>query len=83
MPTYRIARTYLVKAASKTDARRTLGQTLTSGSGDPDEWLDFESIREVTPDEHEGNIARQVLREAKSQLLGTNPQQPARSNGQS
>ena len=84
MATYRISRVYLVHAATKAGARQTLVAALTTTQGDPDELLDFESIREIAPEEERPSTAQQFLREAKSQLLGrtTVTQQPARTNGQ-
>ena len=88
MPMYRITRVYVLHAATKADARKVLDGTLlydkvlVRAYGYPTELLDFESIREVAPDEQPAGFARQRLDEAKSQLLGPRPEQPARKHGQ-
>ena len=85
MATYRISRVYVVKAATKAGARQTLVEALTTAQGDPDELLDFESIREMAPEEERPSTAQQFLHEAKRQLLGRteSTHQPALKNGQS
>ena len=84
MPTYRVTRVYVIKARSKAAARHLLDEAFLTSVEGSTEWLDYESIRELVPDEPAGGFIRQIAREAKSQLLGSSEhtQQPAGKNGQ-
>jgi hypothetical protein len=63
-------RDYVVRGADKEDARRELTLSLAIPSRDADEYLDFESIREIVP---ESKSWRQEIRD---QLFG--PSSPAK-----
>ena len=72
MRSYRITRVYVVPAEGKAQARETLSTALKGTAGDPEEYLDFESVREIVPEKPRG-----WRDEFRDQLLG--PRSPGKS----
>ena len=79
MRSYRITRVYVVPAEGKAQARETLSTALKGTAGDPEEYLDFESVREIVPEKPRG-----WRDEFRDQLLGprsSSPGKPPAANG--
>jgi hypothetical protein len=77
MRSYRIMRVYIVPAEGKAEAREVLTEALASRLGDPEQYLDFESVREIVPEQ-----PRSWRQEFRDQLFGpSSPAKPAAVNG--
>ena len=73
MRTYRITRVYVVPAEGKAEAREVLSEALASRLGDPEQYLDFESVREILPE-----TPKSWRQEFRDQLFGpSSPAKPA------
>ena len=70
MRSYRITRVYVVPAEGKAEAREILSEALASRLGDPEQYLDFESVREIVPEQ-----PKSWRQEFRDQLFG--PRSPA------
>jgi hypothetical protein len=74
---FKITRVYVVPAEGKAEARDVLSAALQGKTGDPEAYLDFESIREVIPER--GKSWRSEFRD---QLFGpSSPVKPPATNG--
>ena len=79
MKNYRITRVYVVPADGKVEAREILREALASRLGDPEQYLDFESVREIVPEQPKS--WRQKFRD---QLFGpSSPAKPAANGSRS
>lgn len=77
MRSYRITRVYVVPAEGKAEAREILSEALASRLGDPEQYLDFESVREIVPER-----PKSWRKEFRDQLFGpSSPVKPPAANG--
>ena len=77
MRSYRVTRVYIVPAEGKAEAREVLTEALASRLGDPEQYLDFESVREIVPEQ-----PRSWRQEIREQLFGpSGPVKQPAANG--
>ncbi len=77
MNSYRITRVYVVPADGKAEAREILSEALASRLGDPEQYLDFESVREIVPEQ-----PKSWRQEFRDQLFGpSSPVKQPAANG--
>ncbi len=76
MRSYRITRVYVVPADGKAEAREVLSEALASRLGDPEQYLDFESVREIVPEQ-----PKSWRQEFRDQLFGPSSAAKPAANG--
>ena len=76
MRSYRIMRVYVVPAEGKAEAREVLCEALASRLGDPEQYLDFESVREIVPEQ-----PKSWRQEFRDQLFGPSSAAKPAANG--
>jgi hypothetical protein len=76
MRSYRVTRVYIVPAEGKAEAREVLSEALASRLGDPEHYLDFESAREILPEQ-----PRSWRQEFRNQLFGPSQAIKPAANG--
>jgi hypothetical protein len=73
---YRITRCYVVPADGKAEAREILSEALASRLSDPEQYLDFESVREIVPEK-----PKSWRQELRNQLFGPSGAAKPAANG--
>ena len=76
MRSYRITRVYVVPADGKAEAREILSEALASRLGDPEQYLDFESVREIVPEQ-----PKSWRQEFRDQFFGPSSAAKSAANG--
>ncbi len=76
MRSYRIMRVYVVPGEGKAEAREVLSEALASRLGDPEQYLDFESVREIVPEQ-----PKSWRQEFRDQLFGPSSAAKPTANG--